>query len=786
MFASAAILTLALGIGANTAIFSMVDATVLRPLPYAQSDRLVQFSLREPQRGIVTSGVGPRDFLDWREQQQVFDEIAAYLFRSAVLVGGGEPLEIELGMVTPGFFETLRIAPATGRLLVDAGQSTDRRPDAVLTHRFWRSRFGADADVVGRSMQINETSYEIVGVLPEGFEYPVEGGPEVFVPLAFSAEERQHGQPQNMVYACIGRLRHGLDSALAANEMTQLLGQMAPQRHPMVSGFSVVELTPLLERQAGAARPLMLMLLAAVGLVLLIACANVSNLILAHGTVRTRELTLRAALGADGGRLVRQLLAETMVLACLGAGLGLLLAWWGVGVLREAVPAQIPRGDGIGIDLRVLGFTIIATGVCGLVCGLLPAWHARRVDLVDGLKGTSGTASAPARPRLRQAIALAEVALAILLLVGSGLFAVSYARLMRIDPGFEPEGVLSVRLSLPRVPGGAPRGPDDLTRLVEAVQRVPGVGAAGLASSGGPFTRPRLSLRTRVAIVGRPAPEPTDELIGLQTVGRGFFGALEAPLHNGRVFGADDDRGGVRVAVLNESGARRFWGGRDPIGDRITIDEQVYEIVGVVGDIRYVDLEAAPGPQLYLAFEQTSGRAATLLVRTAGDPLALLPAVKAAIWSVDPRQPVAAVTTGSRLFERATATRRFNMFLMAAFGVVALALATIGVFGVMAFIVGHRTHEIGVRLALGARRRDVAATVFGEGAAVLAGGITLGLTASWWLSQTAQSFLYEVEARDPVVFAGGALVLLVIGVVACWVPARRAAAVDPVVALRDQ
>jgi predicted permease len=782
-FAMAAVLTLALGIGANTAIFSIADATVLRPLPYDESDRLVQLAVRDAERDLSSNGIGPRDFLDWREHQQVFDAIAAHISRGAVLLGGGEPQEVQLGLVTADFFDVLRVRPSQGRAFLREEEVRGNHTVAMLTHRLARTRFGGVDGVLGRSLQINGEPYEIVGILPEGFEYPADGGPDIFAPLTFSDADRQHGAPQNMVYACIGRLRDSVTVGEAEAGMTRLQAGMAAQQSRYNQGFSAVALTPLLERHVGGSRPLMLLLLAASGLVLLMACANVSNLILANGTTRVQELTVRTALGAGAGRLARQLFVETLLLAGIGAAVGVTFTWWSLGILRQMVPPHLPRSAEITIDLRVLAFATAATVLCGSICGLLPALQLRRFDVATRLKDASGATFGPLRVRLRQTIAFAEVALAVMLLVGAGLFMTSFIRLMRIDPGFSASNLLSLRLSLPRLPGRDAPDAVRFTRIIDAVRRAPGVTGAGIASSGGPYTRPRLSLSTRVEIEGGAAESSTDR-IGLQTVGQGFFEVLNAPLRSGRLFHPRDRNGAPFVAIVNESAARRFWGGADPLGSRIVIDQRQYEIVGVVGDIRYVSLETPPGPQLYLAMEQTSARAGTLLVRAEGDPLRLLPAVKAAIWSVDPDQPVGVVATGDSLLEQATSVRRFNMLLMVIFGGLALALAATGVYGVMAFIVSHRTREIGVRLALGARGIEVARGVLREAAMVLGAGLALGLLCAWWLGAAVESFLYQVAPRDPLVFCGAAILLAIAGVTACWLPARRAAAVDPVIALR--
>jgi predicted permease len=789
-FALAAILTFALGIGANTAIFSIVDAAILRPLPYDEPERLVTFTLHNPTTGRKTTGAMPRDFLDWRARQTVFDQVALTAGGLYRLLGAGEPEELRVARVSAGYFEMLRTTPALGRSFAEADEYAESPRVIIISHDFWKTRFASAPDAVGKTLRLDDQRFEIVGVLPERFQYPAGATRQtgIFLPYTFTAEDRQHGVVQSMGYNPTGRLRTGVSIAEAEAAMGQLQSSLDVNHAGFNKGYTRVELKPLLEDYIGDARKWMLMLLGAVGFVLLIACANVANLVLAHGTTRVRELTVRAAVGATRWRIARQLLAESLLISLMGAAAGLIVAWWGLGLLRAAMPTSIPRAASVALDGRVLAFTTAIALITGLVCGLLPAFRSSRVDFASGLKdGAPGATIGKAGRRIRNTLAWAEVALAVVLLVGAGLFIRSFSRLVRVNQGFDSAGVVSMAVSPPRTATDAARNRAYMLQTLAAIRGLTGVEAA-LTDSSGPYAGGYSSFPLRVA--GR-APAPVDaagrtdesQMIRFRKVSAGFLELLRVPLLRGRSLSSEDTAQSPPVALINEAAARRFWGDEDPLGQRIEIQKTTFEIVGVVGDMRYGGPAAPPAPEAFLSFEQSASRGGTFLVRASADTI---PAIKAAIWNIDPAQPITDLRTAEEQFGRATAARRFNMLLMTIFAALALAIAATGIYSVIAFIVSQRTREIGVRVALGAQRSQVLALFLRYGAAVVFAGISGGLIGAWWLAKTVQSFLFEVDPRDPVVFALVATVLGVVGLAACWIPARRAARIDPLVALRTE
>ena len=780
-FAAAAILTFALGIGANTAIFSIVDAAVLRPLPYDEPDRLVTITIHNPGTGKKTTGMMPRDFLDWRERGKVLEQLTLVAGGSRTLLGAGEPEDLSITRVTAGFFEMLRTTPLHGRLFTPADETPATGRIVVLGHSFWVSRFAASPAVIGTTLHLNGEAHEIVGVLPRDFQYPAgtRRPSPLFLPLVFTAEDRQYGVAQSMAFSPRARLRRGVTIAQAEAALTRLQESLDGAHAGFNKGFSRVELTPLIDGYIGTARPWMLTLLGAVGLVLLIACANVANLIIAHSTTRGRELTLRAALGATRWRVARQLLAESLVLSAIGAAAGVALAWWGLGLLKAAMPGSIPRAGNIALDLRVLAFSgVLAIGT-GILCGLLPAFHGSRVDIVNGLKNGAGATPGRAQRRLRYGLVWAEVALTVILLVGAALFIASFARLLRVDEGFDTRGTFVVTVSLPR--GATPdQHLVQYPAMLAAVRTVPGVQASLIKNSGGPYAGGYTTFP--VIIPGQPVR--TDEAqIRFRHVSTEFFEVLRVPVVRGRGLTSEDMT--AAVAVINEAAARAYWAGREPLGERIEIQKIQYEIVGIARDMRYMGPAAPPAPEVFLPYERVKFGGGTFIVRPAGDATAAMASVKAAIWSVNPVLPIE-IRTAEELFGQATAARRFNTLLMTIFGALALVIAATGIYGVIAFVVGQRTREIGVRVALGAQHNEVIALFVRQGASVLTLGIAAGLVGAWMSAKTVSSYLFEVQPRDPYVFGAVAAILMTVGLLACWIPARRAARVDPLIALRAE
>jgi predicted permease len=780
-FAAAAILTFALGIGANTAIFSIVDAAVLRPLPYDASDRLVSITLHNTITGRKTTGAMPRDFLDWRTGNEAFSDVALIAGGLYTLLGAGEPEEIRIVRVTAGYFEMLHTAPALGRTFTDEDERPEGTRVAIISHDFWRTRFDASPDVIGRVLRLDGEPFEIVGVLPARFQYPVGAVAQsrVFLPFLFSAADRQRGTPQSMGFNPTARLKDGVTVAQAEAAMSRLQATLDTSHATANKGYTRVELKPLLDDYIGDARPWMLTLLASVGLVLVIACANVANLVLAYGTTRVRELTVRRALGATRGRIVRQLMSETLLLALLGAGAGLAMAWWSLGLLGAALPPSIPRAGSIGLDARVFLFTTTTAILTGLACGLLPAFVGSSTDVVSGLKdGAPGTGASRTGHRARLTLAWVEIALAVVIVAGAGLFIKSFVRLLQVDQGFDASGVASMRISGPRNAEPAVNRRFVLDAL-DAVRGVPGVEAA-VTESGGPYAGGYSTFPVRIA--GRPRASE-DESIHFRKVSAGFLELLRVPLLRGRGFSIDDTAQSPPVAMINEMAVRRYLDDREPIGQRIEIQNTTFEIVGVVANMRYGSPGSPPVPEAYLPYEQTARSGGTIVFRAAP---AAIPAIKAAIWKLNPSQPISNLQTSDETFGRGTAVRRFNMVLMTVFAVLALVIAATGIYGVMAFVVGQRTREVGVRLALGASPSAVIGLFLRQGAAVVITGLTVGIIATWWLARGVQSFLYEIDARDPVVFAIVLAVLAVVALAACWLSARKAGRIDPLAALRAE
>ena len=787
-FATAAILTFALGIGANTAIFSIVDAAILRPLPYDQPHRLVTVSQHNPATGRRSTGMMPRDFLDWRSRTDLFEQVALTGGGAFTLVGDGEPEEIRVTRVTEGFFEMFRTPPLLGRVFTREDEEVGRDRIAILSYGFWQTRFGGAPDVIGKALRLDEQAYEIVGVLPERFSFPAGARrpTPVFLPFTFTAKDREYGVIQSMLGGPTLRLKDGKTLEEVQAALSQMQAAADHRKLAFNKGLTRVELTPLVESYVGTARSWMVMLLGAVALVLLIACANVANLIVAHSTARARELTVRGALGASRWRLARQLLIESLTLSAIGGAAGVAVAWWSLELMRAALPPGIPRASTIALDLRVLAFTMLATVCTGLACGLFPALRGSRVDLAAGMKDGSGSTPGRDRQKVRHVLAWVEVALAVMLLVGAGLFISSFTRLLRVDCGFDPDGLVTIDYSRQRVSEGQA---DDLTylpRMLAAIRQLPGVEAALVTAGNGPFLASSTTAPFRVIGREQPAGQALPDM-RIKRVSAGFLEILRVPVVRGRSFTAADSRQSAPVMIINETAVREFFRGEDPIGQHIELQKQQYEIVGVAADMRYKDPTEPAVAEAFLNYEQvTLHGGGTLLVRTPGEPLDSVAAIKSAIWSLNSAQVLTNVQTVAAQFARTTAQRRFNMLVMSIFATLAVVIAGTGIYGVIAFLVARRTREIGVRVALGARRSAVVALFLKQGLAVVVSGIAAGLLGAWWLARSVQSFLYEVQPRDPVVFVTVAIVLAAVGFIASWLPARRAARVDPLVALRAE
>ncbi|MBV8856406.1 MAG: ABC transporter permease [Acidobacteria bacterium] len=790
-FAAVSVLTLALGIGANTAIFSVIDAALLRPLPYREPERLVHLWETKRSRDFERREASYPDLLDWRAQgQEVFEGLAGYTPRPFTLADAGEATRTRGAAVTANFFDVLGVSAAAGRTFFEGEDGLEGKRVAVISHGLWQRRFGGERGAVGREVTLDGQAYTIVGVLPAAFNFALLGDTEVWTPLApppeVAARRYQHW------VKVIGRLKQGVTLEGAQAHLATVASRIErddPGAHAGV-GLRAV---PLREEFVGSVRPVLFVLLGAVGFVLLISCTNVANLLLARAAARQKEVAIRAALGASRWRVVRQLLTESVLLSLAGGAAGLVLALWGVDVLVALIPAaqrtQMPYLQSLSLSRDVLLFATGLSLLTGVLFGLTPALSASRTDLQGALKeGGRSTVSRGGR-RLRDLLVVTEVALALVLLVGAGLLLKSLVTMLRVDPGFDTRGLLTLRVALP--PARYPEG-DKAVRFYEEVLRrvsaVPGVRGAALTSNlplageGGTGTP---------QIVGRSTPAAELTEAHLRTVSANYFEVLGVPLVAGRPFAERDGANAPPVLLVNKTFAERVFPGEDPLGRRVTFkftNEKQFEIVGVVGDEKVTSLDARTTPVIYFHSRQDSYfDSAALVLRTdAPDPLALAPAVRGEVRALDPEVPVYAVQTLEQLVAGSPAAflRRYPAYLTGVFACVALLLALVGIYGVVSYAVAQRTHEIAVRVALGARSRDVLRLVLGHGLLLALGGIALGALGALALTRLISGLLFGVSAADPAVYGLVALLLAAVALLACLVPARRATKVDPIVALR--
>ena len=805
-FSAVAILTLALGLGASTAVFSVVDAVVLRGLPFDEHDRLVAVGTSRPSPFAVPlvtlpshgagslAAIAPQDFLDWRERQQVFIDLAAY---SAALMTLREPRfdpeELRALRVTSEFFDVLRSSPALGRPFARTHEDEGRHLVAIVSYGLWQRRFGGVPDIVGRTIQLDYRPYEILGVAPPGFTYPLGATrpTEIWVPLVIPPEERVRRPERYSEYLrAIGRLEEGVSLDRARTHMNAIARALEVE-HPEWNKDRRVGMVPLHEAVVGQrTRTWMMLLLGSVALVLLIVCANVAGLLLARASNRDREMAIRAATGAGTGRLVRQLLIESVVLWATAAAVGVLFASWGTQVLKAAMPDGIPRVASIAMDVRILAGTAVVTIATALLFGLLPAMQLSQPNLARafGAGGRSSSAG-PGRQRLRNALVVAELALAVVLLVGAGLFVSTFRNVMEVRLGFDPHNVLAADLTLFRaIPGHEPPGWAALGELEARVRGIPGVEDAAAISGTIPFASS--TAMTRLNIPGRPfSHEDTTNQLFTSSVTPGYHRMMRIPLRSGRYLDENDVQGAEPVMVINEAAAARFFPGENPVGRTLDL-QKPRRIVGVVGDVRQAGFETAVAPTGYVPLVQGrvpgAPRSAQLLIRTDGDPLAVLPAVRAAVAAVLPGEPVRDARTLDDILVRITAQRRLSMLLLTGFGILGLVIAAVGLYGLMAYVVRQRTRELGIRVALGATQRQVIASVMRSGVALVTAGLVVGTGAAVLTGAAARAFLFGIEPTDPRVFAAALFVLAGSACAASVVPALRAAAIDPVTALREE
>ena len=780
-FTAVAVIALALGIGANTAVFSVVNGVLLKPLPYKDAERLALILGANLTTGQIFGGsVSPPDFVDYRDRQQSFERLAASASWEASLTGGAEPERVKSSRVTEGYFETLGVEPIYGRTFTREEEQSGRDQVVVLGNGIWQQRFGGDPNILGQTITLNDRGYTVIGIMPAGFQYPRDV--ELWVPLAF-------GTPQTSVRRFhflrpVGRLKAGVSLEQAQADFTSIARQLAEQ-YPDSNREYGAGLVSMSERIIGSMRQPLLILSGAVAFVLLIACANIASLLLARASARQKEIAVRAALGASRARIARQMLTESLLLSVFGGTLGLLVASWGIKALVALSSDNIPRVKEVGIDGRVLGFTLGVSIVTGIIFGLIPAIQASRTDLNETLKEGGRSAATAMGQWIRRALVVFEVAIALTVLIGAGLMIKSFMKLSEVDPGFKPANVLTmqVALAVQKYPEPSQRTAF-FKQLVHRVEGLPGVEAVGTISQ---LPMSGQQEDTRFTIEGKPSGPDERSYANSRVASPDYFRALGIPLLKGRYFTDADSLGAPQVVIISDSFARQFFPEEDPIGKHIAIDigePWKGEIVGVVGDIRHNGLAADSWREMYVNQYQAPTAGMNLVVRAANDPTRLTAAIKSEAHQLDKDVPVYNVQTMDKLVSESVAQPRFRTLLLAVFAAIAMTLAAVGIYGVMSYYVTQRTHEIGIRMALGASSMDVMRMVVGQGMALAAAGVGMGLVGAFLLSKLMTSLLYQISASDPATFAIISATLAAVAFLASYVPARRATKVDPLVALR--
>jgi len=802
-FTAIAVLTLALGIGANAAIFSVVHAVLLRPLPYPQPDRLVLAFDANPSLGRDRANPAPGNFLDWRSRNKVFDGVAVWYQFSRTLQSDGAAEQIQSVHADGDFFNVLGVAPSLGEafdpktipgaLYNEAFFFVGGDRVLVLSDGFWRRHFGADPGVVGRTVLVDGVAWTVIGVMPPTFAFPnaqVDAWMPWDIARSWDPGRFPDGPPRDYRFLnVIARLRPDVSLERAQADLAGIAADLE-QRHPKANKGWTVRLTPLQADLVKDGRPGLLVLSAAVGFVLLIACANVAGLLLARASGRAHEMAVRAALGASRRRLVRQLLTESVLLSLAGAVAGLAIAYSSLGLLVSLAPSEIPRMEDVRIDAGVLLFTLLVSLVTGLVFGMAPAIQASRIDLTSGLSagGRRGLSAGRRTSRLRELLVVGEVALALVLLVGAGLFVRSFARVVAVDPGFDPGNLLVMRVFLNTNAYGAPGKASQYYRdLIARLAPLPGVlSVAGttalpLSEVGIDFSRPYWR-------DGEPDPLGQAPQGGIRTVTPGYFTTMRIPVREGRAFSEQDRMGGPLVIMVNEELARQTWPGVSAVGRRLVIDYRrrpyVYEVVGVAGDTRYYGPRSRPQPEIFIPHAQNPYLALNVVVRSTGDPERLARAVRNEAVALDPAQPVHSVTTMDALMRHAVAPDRFSMSLLSVLAAIALALAAVGLYGMTAYLVSLRTKELGIRIALGAEPGSVLRMVLGRACRLAAVGGAIGLVVAFAAARLVTALLFGIESGDPATFAAVTLLLAAVSLAAAWGPARHAMRIDPMSVLR--
>jgi putative ABC transport system permease protein len=790
-FTLVAVLTLALGIGANTAIFSIVNAVLLQPLPFLDTERLLWIG-GWARNADKEQGVTPADFLDYREQSRSFAILAASVSDGIPmnLSGDGEPERLKGGMVTFNYLDVFGVKPALGRTFVEEEASPGREQVVVLSHSLWVRRFGADPAIVSKSFTLDGRAVTVIGVMPKQFQFPA--GVEIWKPFGFgssslgsSGSSSPFRSRELHFLRPIAKLRPDVTIEQAQSEV-ETIARRLEALYPKTNTNQSLYLMPMQERIVGNIRLTLLVLLGAVGFVMLIACVNVANLLLARAAARSREIAVRAALGAGRGRIVRQLLAESLLLALIGGGAGVLLAIWGVKALVALSSNYLPRADEIGINPIVLGFTLAIALLTGILFGLAPALQSTRSDLTDALKdGGRGAGGGAQRNRVLKFLVAGEVALAVVLLSGAGLLINSFIRLQQVAPGFDETNLLTARIDLPNPYAEPEKKKLFFEQLQQRVAALPGVEAVGLVTE---LPLARQSADFKFNIEGRQADTPGQEgHADIRNANHDYFRAMRIPLLKGRNFSQAEVQANAKVAVISEVLAERYFPNEDPIGKRLfigSISKDLCEIIGIVGDVRHRGLDIGLNPAIY--FPSLRLGYSNLVIRTTIAPASLAASVRKEVATIDPKQPVANIKAMEQWVSESIEQPRFRTILFGIFSGAALLLSIVGIYGVMSYVVTQRTHELGIRLALGARPGDVMRLVIRQGMIPALAGLAIGLVAALALTRFIKGFLYGIRATDPLTFAAITLTLLVVSLLACYQPARRAAKVDPLVALRGE
>jgi putative ABC transport system permease protein len=795
-FTTVAVLTLALGIGANTAIFSVIDSVLLRPLPYHEPDQLVMVWESNSQHPNPHNTVSPPNFLDWKSRNTVFSDMAYIADVRNNLTGNGAPEEVVVQAVSANFFSVLGVNPLLGPGFTPENGQAGHDNVVILGDGLWKERFAGDPAIVGKTILLNGKPQTVVGVAPQNFQWFIKDGsltgakPQMWSPFVFPASFSNHNEMGRFI-TVVARLKPGVSHSQSQTQMTAIASQLEHE-YPAADGHWGVNIVPLRDQVSGQLRPALLVLFGAVAFVLLIACANVSSLLLARAASREREMAIRTAIGASRWRIARQLLMESLLLSLIGGSIGVALAVWGTNALLAASPRNLLDLAAISLDLRVLTFAVAATLLAGLLFGFLPSYISAHSRISETLKeGGRGSSSANRRAFTRNAFVVAQLGLALVLLTGSGLLIRSFIRLTGVAPGFDTGHLLTFKVSLP----GAKYGPDPLClaffqQLLARISAVPGVRSASMESFP-PLTG--LGAATGVHLLSQPSL-PLSELpvANVRVVGPDYFSTMNIPLLSGRLFNAQELAAEKHVAIINQAFAEKYLHGVNPLGQKAAVfmkslsesELKPSDIIGVVGDVHQMGLDVAPEPTVYWPYPELVMTGMTILVRTASDPLSIASPARAALQQLDPELPLASVATMDQLLADSLSRSRFTMLLLGIFAAVALVLAAVGIYGLIAYSVTQRTQELGIRIALGAQRRDVLRLVLRQGTRLTLLGVAIGVLAALSLSRLLGTLLFGVSATDPFTFAGVAGLLAFVALLACFIPARRATRVDPIIALR--